>query len=83
VVFFYKSGILIIRGENLVDRKLNFRGSDMGRRKFSLAAQSTVEYIVAILVIVGILIVAGVYYQRSLQDKYRQSVDTLGGGEQY
>ena len=55
----------------------------MRREKLSLAAQSTVEYLAAILVIVGILIVAGVYYQRSLQGKYRQSVDTLGGGEQY
>jgi len=55
----------------------------MRRKKLGLAAQSTVEYVAAILVIIGVLIVAGFYYQRSLQGKYRQSVDTLGGGEQY
>lgn len=55
----------------------------MSRRKIHTAAQSTVEYLAAILIIVGILIVAGVYYQRSLQGKYRQSVDTIGGGEQF
>ncbi len=55
----------------------------MRRRKMYSTAQSTVEYLAAILIIVGILIVAGVYYQRSLQGKYRQSVDTLGGGEQF
>jgi len=52
-------------------------------KRSAFGAQSLVEYIAAILVIVAVLIAAGVYYQRSLQGKYRQSVDTLGGGEQY
>jgi hypothetical protein len=56
----------------------------MHRKRIVAPAQSTVEYLVAILVIIGILIFAGIYYQRSLQGKYRQNVDTsLGGGEQY
>jgi len=46
-------------------------------------AQSITEYIGVIIVIITVLIVAGVYYQRSLQGKYRQAGDSLGGGEQY
>jgi hypothetical protein len=46
-------------------------------------AQSVVEYVAIILVVIGILIVAGVYYQRSLQGKYKESGDVFGGGEQY
>ena len=34
-------------------------------------AQSTIEYIAVIIVIIGVFIFAGVYYQRSLQGKYR------------
>ena len=46
-------------------------------------AQSIIEYLVVILVIIGVCVTAGVYYQRSLQGKYRQTGDFLGGGEQY
>jgi hypothetical protein len=46
-------------------------------------SQSILEYLGAIIVIMAVLIVAGVYYQRSLQGKYRQTGDVLGGGEQY
>ncbi|MCX5693768.1 MAG: hypothetical protein NT014_01340 [Candidatus Omnitrophica bacterium] len=51
--------------------------------KISRKAQSTVEYLGMIIVIIAIFIIAGVYYQRSLQGKYRQAGDSLGGGEQY
>ncbi|MDD5119839.1 MAG: hypothetical protein PHR84_00815 [Candidatus Omnitrophica bacterium] len=46
-------------------------------------AQSTIEYIAVIIVIIAVFIFAGVYYQRSLQGKYRQAGDAIGGGEQY
>ena len=46
-------------------------------------AQSIIEYVAVILAIVVACTVAGIYYQRSLQGKYRQTGDFLGGGEQY
>lgn len=46
-------------------------------------AQSFLEYTVVILVIIGILIFMGGYYKRSLQGRYRQAGDVLGGGEQH
>jgi Flp pilus assembly pilin Flp len=52
-------------------------------KRLSLKAQSTIEYVAVILVIIAVFIAAGVYYQRSLQGKYREAADTLGGGEQY
>jgi Flp pilus assembly pilin Flp len=52
-------------------------------KKLSCQAQSTVEYLALILVFIAVCIVAGVYYQRSVQGKYRQTGDFLGGGEQY
>lgn len=52
-------------------------------RRFSPKAQSIIEYIAVILVVIAVCIIAGVYYQRSLQGKYRQAGDSLGGGEQY
>jgi len=55
----------------------------MNIKKVGPKAQSTIEYVAVILVIIGIFIVAGIYYRRSLQGKYRQSADVLGGGEQY
>ncbi len=51
--------------------------------KIDSKAQSTVEYIVMILVIIAVCAVVGIYYQRSVQGKYRQTGDFLGGGEQY
>jgi hypothetical protein len=41
-----------------------------------------VEYVAVIIVIIGVFIVIGKYYQRSLQGKFRQSGDAIGGGEQ-
>jgi Flp pilus assembly pilin Flp len=55
----------------------------MRARIYSRKAQSIVEYVAIIVVIIAVFIVAGAYYQRSLQDKYRQAGDALGGGEQY
>lgn len=52
-------------------------------RRQNHKAQSVLEYIVVIGVIAAAFIVAGVYYKRSLQGKYRQAVDVLGGGELY
>jgi Flp pilus assembly pilin Flp len=49
----------------------------------SRKAQSIVEYVAVILVIIAVCVAAGAYYQRSLQGKYRQAGDVLGGGEQY
>jgi len=46
-------------------------------------SQSMIEYIGVILVIIGVLIIAGAYYKRSLQGKYREAADAVGGGEQY
>lgn len=46
-------------------------------------AQSFVEYVAMILVVIAVCAVAGIYYQRSVQGKYRQTGDSLGGGEQY
>ena len=53
------------------------------RDKYKSQSQSIVEYVAVILVIIGVFMVAGVYYKRSLQGKYRQAGDVLGGGEQY
>jgi Flp pilus assembly pilin Flp len=55
----------------------------MRAKRLSPKAQSIVEYVAVILVIIAVCIAAGVYYQRSLQGKYRQTGDALGGGEQY
>ena len=52
-------------------------------KQLSPKAQSIIEYLLVILVIIGVCVTAGVYYQRSLQGKYRQTGDALGGGEQY
>lgn len=55
----------------------------MRLKRLNPKAQSIIEYVAVILVIIGVCIVAGIYYQRSLQGKYRQAGDSLGGGEQY
>ncbi|MDD5130703.1 MAG: hypothetical protein PHS66_06645 [Candidatus Omnitrophica bacterium] len=47
------------------------------------SAQSIVEYLAIFIVIIGIFIIAGSYYKRNLQGKYKQAGDALGGGEQY
>lgn len=52
-------------------------------KRLNPKAQSIIEYVAVILVIIAVFIAAGFYYQRSLQAKYRQAGDALGGGEQY
>ena len=52
-------------------------------KRLSPKAQSLIEYVAVILVIIAVCIAVGLYYQRSLQGKYRQAGDALGGGEQY
>ena len=46
-------------------------------------AQSLLEYIVVLIVVVSALIVIGVYYKRAVQGRYRLGADVLGGGDQY
>jgi len=46
-------------------------------------SQSGIEYVAAILVLIGALIWVGIYYQRSVQGKYRQTGEAISGGEQY
>lgn len=55
----------------------------MKKRLKSNSAQSIIEYTVVLILLIGIMIVAGAYYKRSLQGRYRQAGDILGGGEQY
>jgi len=50
---------------------------------FSSKAQSIIEYVAIIMVIIAVFIAMGAYYKRSLQARYRQAGDVLGGGEQY
>ncbi|MDO8661650.1 MAG: hypothetical protein Q7K98_00295 [Candidatus Omnitrophota bacterium] len=50
---------------------------------FFAKAQSILEYITIIAVIAAVFIAMGAYYKRSLQARYRQAGDVLGGGEQY
>ncbi len=45
--------------------------------------QSIVEYAVIIIMFIAVFIVMGAYYKRSLQGRYRQAGDMLGGGEQH
>ncbi|MFA6350432.1 MAG: hypothetical protein WCY12_05880 [Candidatus Omnitrophota bacterium] len=52
-------------------------------RKSAHSAQSIIEYLGIIIVVIAVLIVGGAYYKRSLQGKYKQAGDVLGGGEQY
>ncbi len=46
-------------------------------------AQSIIEYVALIIVIIAVFIAMGAYYKRSLQARYRQAGDVLGAGEQY
>jgi hypothetical protein len=55
----------------------------MRKKTSSRKAQSIIEYVAIFLVVIGVFIAAGVYYKRSLQGKYKQAGDSLGGGEQY
>lgn len=55
----------------------------MKKRSVFNKSQSIVEYVVVLLVLIGIMIAAGAYFKRSLQGRYRQAGDILGGGEQH
>ncbi len=50
--------------------------------KLNFKAQSVMEYLLVLAVVTAVLILAGAYYKRSLQGKFRQSIDVIGGGEQ-
>lgn len=52
-------------------------------KKLTPKAQSIIEYIAIIMVVIAVFIAMGAYYKRSLQARYRQAGDVLGGGEQY
>ena len=52
-------------------------------RRLNLKAQAISEYLVVVVAFVVVFLLAAVYYQRSLQGKYRQTGDAIGGGEQY
>jgi Flp pilus assembly pilin Flp len=52
-------------------------------RNSARSAQSIIEYLGIVIVVIAVLIVGGTYYKRSLQGKYKQTGDALGGGEQY
>jgi len=46
-------------------------------------AQTIVELIAIFALVAVVLIAAGIYYRRTIQARYRQAADVLGGGEQY
>lgn len=46
-------------------------------------AQSFLEYSVVIIVVAAALIAMRIYFVRAVQEKYRQSADVFGEGEQY
>ena len=41
-------------------------------------AQSTMEFAALIMIIIGAMIVAGVYFKRGLQGRWKSSIDDLG-----
>ncbi len=46
-------------------------------------AQSILEYLVVIIVLIAVFIAMGAYYKRSLQSRYRQAGDAISAGAQY
>jgi cobalamin synthase len=55
----------------------------MRREKLIHRAQSIIEYLVIVAVVISAFLAMGLYFKRSLQGKYRQAGDVLGSGEQY
>ncbi len=47
------------------------------------SAQSILEYLVAVILVVAVFMAMGAYYKKSLQGKYRQAGDVLGGGSNF
>jgi hypothetical protein len=46
-------------------------------------AQSFIEYAILIILVIGVLLAMRTYMTRAVQEKYRQSGDVFGAGEQY
>jgi len=46
-------------------------------------AQSVLEYTILIVIVVAALLAMRIYMLRAVQEKYRQSGDVFGEGEQY
>ena len=45
--------------------------------------QSVLEYVLLVILIIFVFVAMKVYMVRGVQDKYRQSADVFGQGEQY
>lgn len=45
--------------------------------------QSVLAYTILIIIIASALIAMRTYFLRAVQEKYRQTADVFGGGEQY
>jgi Flp pilus assembly pilin Flp len=52
-------------------------------KELTRSAQSIVEYVAVLVVVIAVFIAIGVYYKRTLQGRLRQAGDVLGGGAQY
>ena len=46
-------------------------------------AQSFLEYAVVIIIVAAVVVAMRVYFVRAMQEKFRQSADVFGEGEQY
>lgn len=55
----------------------------MNKQKNNFIAQSTLEYAVVIVVVVGALLAMFGFLNRHIQGSWRQSADTFGGGRQF
>lgn len=55
----------------------------MYTKDLNYKAQSVVEYVAVIIVVIAVFIAVGAYYKRALQGRYRQAGDSLSGGLQY
>lgn len=55
----------------------------MNIRKCVVKAQSMLEYSVAVIIVIAVFMAMGAYYKKSLQGKYRQAGDVLGGGSHF
>ena len=50
---------------------------------FFKKTQSTIVYVMLIVLVVGSLLMIALYLKRSVQGSYHQSADVFGGGAQY
>ena len=51
-------------------------------KKLNGKAQSIIEYVAVIIVLIGVFIAMAAYYKRGLQGRYRQAGDALSDGAQ-